>query len=114
MGIARVVAGGSVTFVQLHPDSIVQVELQPSPEVVLPSSHCSPGNTSPSPHTAVHVPPVQCGSMVHVGEQPSYGMVLPSSHSSEPSLMPSPHVVLWQTDAGGGDALATHAQPGTT
>ena len=66
-----VVAGGSVTFVQFQPVSIVHVELQPSPEVLLPSSHCSPGKTSPSPHTAVQVPPEHFGSMVHVGEQPS-------------------------------------------
>src|SRR5580693_8507756 len=111
--MTSVEAGGSVVFVQLHPVSIVQVELQPSPEAVFPSSHCSPGNTSPSPHTAVHVPPEQCGSIVHVGEHPSYGMVFPSSHSSSPSLVPSPQVVWWQADAGGGDGFAMHAQPGS-
>src|SRR5580692_1947420 len=95
--MTRVAAGGWVTLVQLQPVSIMQVELQPSPETVFPSSHCSPGNTRPSPHTAVHVPPEQCGSIVHVGEQPSYGMRLPSSHCSSPSALPSPHFVTWHT-----------------
>src|SRR5512140_3035249 len=90
---------------------MVQFGLHPSPAMVLPSSHSSCGNFSPSPHTAVHVPPWQCGSTVHVGEQPSYGIRLPSSHGSQPSLMPSPHVVAWQTDF---VPTFTQANPGSS
>ena len=35
----------------LPPDSSWQVEEQQSPPSVLPSSHCSPGSTTPLPHT---------------------------------------------------------------
>src|SRR5579883_1038577 len=91
----------------------MHVELHPSPEIVLPSSHCSGGKTRPSPHTPVQPPsPLHLGSRVHVGEQPSYGMRLPSSHCSKPSLWPSPHVVAWQTEFG--TVLRTaHANPGS-
>src|SRR5262249_39546563 len=81
----------------VQPVSILQSWLQPSPSFVLPSSHSSPGNFRPSPHTAVHEPPAHFGSMVHVGEQPSNGRRLPSSHCSLPSTTPSPHVVWWHT-----------------
>ena len=37
------------------PHSLWQVELQPSPLVTLPSSHCSPASTTLLPHTAVAV-----------------------------------------------------------
>lgn len=48
----------------------------------LPSSHCSPSSSTPSPHAGG----------VHDGqEQPSPLIVFPSSHSSLPSTMPSPH-----------------------
>ena len=89
-----------MTALQVKPASIVHVALHPSPEVVLPSSQASAGNFSPSPQTAVQVPPAHAGSFVQVGEQPSYGRRLPSSHCSEPSLTPSPQVVRWQTDCG--------------
>src|SRR5881628_2080041 len=46
---------------------------QPSPDTVLPSSHCSPASTTPSP---------QRGSRWQVAEQPSPETVLPSSHCS--------------------------------
>src|ERR1017187_2603033 len=113
MGMESVAAGGSVTLLHVQPVSMVHVELQPSPDTVLPSSHASCGNFSPSPHTAVHVPPLHLGSMVHVGEQPSYGMRLPSSHSSKPSFTPSPHTVRWQTDCGAVGCVA-HAKPGSS
>src|SRR5690348_15996510 len=111
MGITSVAAGGWLTAVHENPVSMPQVGLQPSPPRVLPSSHASCGNLSPSPQNAVQVPPAQCGSMVQVGEQRSYGMRFPSSHCSKPSLMPSPQVVAWQTDLGG-DPCVTQAKPG--
>ena len=36
----------------LHPSSSLQVAEQPSPAVVLPSSHSSGGTTTPSPQRA--------------------------------------------------------------
>src|SRR5580692_10457317 len=105
-------AGGAcVSFVQVQPFSIWQVELQPSPETVFPSSHCSPVSMIPSPQTAVrlHLPPEHFGSRVQVGEQPSYGMRFPSSHSSVPSTMPLPHTVFLQADF---MAVTTHSKPG--
>src|SRR6266481_6423932 len=59
--------------------------LQPSPSVVLPSSHSSPSFT--------HSMPSPQRSILHV-EQPSHGVSLPSSHSSpqSASTMPSPHL----------------------
>src|ERR1700722_7222982 len=109
------VAGGAAVVLE-HvypvPVSSVQVELQPSPETVLPSSHCSCGNLRPSPQTAVQVPPLQDGSTVHVGEHPSNGIRLPSSHCSEPSLTPSPQRVGWQTEMGAGGVEA-QAKPGS-
>src|SRR6185437_15238369 len=104
--------GAAVTSVHVQPVffSRWQVLSQPSPEVVLPSSHSSVPNFRPSPQTAVQVPPWQWGSLVQVGEQPSYGMKFPSSHCSKPSGTPSPHTVLWQTDLAG-VPVATQAQP---
>src|SRR5690606_25762417 len=55
---------------------------QPSPLVVLPSSHCSPGSTVPLP---------QRSSSSQVAEQPSPLVVLPSSHCSPGSTVPLPH-----------------------
>src|ERR1017187_8254081 len=105
-------AGGCGALVHVHPGFGVHVALHPlvgpfSP----PQSHCSLGNTSPSPQEAVHMPLPQVGSIVQVGEQPSYGMRLPSSHCSEPSFFPSPHLVLWHAEAGGGTAGATGGAP---
>src|ERR1700733_3513547 len=107
IGIVNVVGGASLVAVHVQPGSIVHVDEQPSPFVVLPSSHCSLGNLRPSPHTAVHVPPAHFGSIVHVGEQPSYGIKLPSSHCSSPSTMPLPQWVCEQT-------LPGHVQPDCT
>ena len=38
-----------------NPSSIEQVEEQPSPETVFPSSHYSEGVITPSPQTSMHV-----------------------------------------------------------
>src|ERR1700730_11258180 len=115
IGMTIDAAGGWLTFAHVEPIPVSswQVALHPSPETVLPSSHCSPGKTRPSPQTPVHPPaPLHFASIVHVGEQPSYGIKLPSSHCSKPSLIPSPHVVLWHVDLGGIPAI-THAKPGS-
>jgi hypothetical protein len=90
-----------------YPDSTVHVDEQPSPLLVLPSSHPSL-TTRPSPHFDVHWPvaALQLGSKWQVGEQPSLGRVLPSSQPSDPSTFPSPHFVWWQL---GG--LPAQAQP---
>src|SRR5580704_5265251 len=79
--------------------SIWQSELQPSPDTVLPSSHCSPmsSSTTPSPQNSIfwHGCPglgqVHPGSRAQVEEQPSPETVLPSSHCSLPATWPSPH-----------------------
>ena len=47
--------GARVWQVTTVPVSIWQVEEQPSPLTVLPSSHCSPESTWPSPHVLVVV-----------------------------------------------------------
>jgi hypothetical protein len=60
--MVNVDGGGWSVATQENPLSIVHVELHPSPDVVLPSSHASVGNLSPSPQTAVHVPPEHEGS----------------------------------------------------
>src|SRR6516225_7361968 len=105
--------------VQVKPGSVMQVDEQPSPLVVLPSSHCSPGSMLPLPQltsqarvVVVPVPERQAGSSVHVFEQPRlaasgkpvsrpsgpgqpegtfFGSV-PQSQPSFPSLMPLPQV----------------------
>src|SRR6185369_114019 len=90
--------------VHMNPDSNVHVDEQPSPDRLLPSSHCSPDRTMPSPHFPVQAPAVppdgHCGSGTQVAEQPSYGLVLPSSQPSAPSFLPSPHVVWWHSVTG--------------
>lgn len=58
-----------------------QIESQPSPSIVFPSSHSSSHSTVPFPQT----------SLAHVGEQPSHAVVFPSSHCSPESRTPSPH-----------------------
>ena len=61
----QVVSVNAVLFVQLKPISIVQVAEQPSPGVVLLSSHCSLDVIKLSPQTSTQVdgfessPPVQ-------------------------------------------------------
>src|SRR6188768_4012515 len=75
---------------QSNPASFAQVEEQPSPSAVLPSSHSSL-MTRPSPQSEVHDSPAQSGSVRHSDEQPSNGTSLPSSQLSAPSTMPLPH-----------------------
>src|SRR5690242_6008256 len=74
--------GATPTSTQLNPGSIVQVGEQPSPALVLPSSHASVpfGSLMPSPHDDVHAPCVQSGSFTQKGVQPSPRSLLPSSH----------------------------------
>ena len=43
--------GPSGGFMQLKPSSMPQLDEQPSPLAVLPSSHCSPLSTAPLPHS---------------------------------------------------------------
>src|SRR5712671_4720214 len=94
-------SGLTGTVLQAKPASIWQVDEQPSPLMVLPSSHClvSPGNSRPLPQAVAHGPPAggQVGSSRQNGEQPSPVVVLPSSHCSEPCLTPSPHMVVVHT-----------------
>src|ERR1044071_6654004 len=78
--------------VQVNPFSIVHVDEQPSPSLLLPSSQSSL-STRPSPQRDVHAPAEQSGSAWQSFEQPSNGVWLPSSHTSAPSALPSPHVV---------------------
>ena len=68
-------------------DSITQVESQPSPLVVFPSSHYSPASKTPSPHFKTHAAPT-VGHLYPVSKaqlvQPSPLVKLPSSHVSPP------------------------------
>src|SRR6478736_2272595 len=80
----------------MKPPSFLQSEEQPSPLLVLPSSHSSP-ISRPSPHSEVQPVSVHFGSVWQVEEQPSNGTVLPSSQLSAPSFFPSPHLVGEQT-----------------
>lgn len=65
-----------------------QVALQPSPEIVLPSSHCSGACVTPLPQTWLKVQtlglPAQVKplSTVQLEVQPSPAAALPSSHGS--------------------------------
>src|SRR5262249_31307445 len=63
--------------------------LQPSPSLVLPSSHTSPASrsTMPLPHFS---------SDRQSREQPSPPLVLPSSQISPGSRTPLPHFSIWQ------------------
>src|SRR4051812_1442084 len=89
-----------------QPGSIVQVALQPSPALLLPSSQpVSPGTIMPSPHAVLHGPPAagQVGTAWQVAVQPSVRLVfLRSSHCSVPSWVPLlsvfPHTVFVQVE----------------
>src|SRR6187551_55748 len=74
----------SVSCEQTKPASIRHVDPQPSPFVVLPSSHSSAINR-PSPHLELQASPLQDGSAWQLAEQPSKGSWLPSSQVSAPS-----------------------------
>src|SRR5205085_11965887 len=72
------------------------VSLQPSPSMVLPSSHVSPPVTMESPQFAEQTDgsPAQekPGSSKQKESQPSRSPLPPSSHSSEPETTPSPQI----------------------
>src|SRR5208337_4358126 len=103
-------------------------ELQPSFEVVLPSSQVSLPATMPSPHwPATHaasgVGQDQPFSIWQVELQPSPDTSFPSSHASPVSTMPSPHVIFVHlppfgvppSPAPASPALPTgHSHPGST
>jgi hypothetical protein len=75
-------------------DSSLQLPLQQSPGIKLPSSHCSPGSKVPLPHVLfnVHTLPTQVYplSVWQVAEQPSPETVFPSSQDSPYSALPFP------------------------
>src|SRR6187551_300664 len=82
----------SATSVQLKPASSLQAEEQPSPLRVLPSSHCSPPNLMPSPHSEVQgAGGTQVGSKRQSMPQPSPELLSSSSQLSPGSSAPSPH-----------------------
>src|SRR5215831_20233976 len=96
-GTIRSPPSASLTSRQSQLGSSVHVAEHPSPETVLPSSHCSLGSFSPSPHGDVQpFVPTHTGSARQSEPQPSPPVVLPSSHASPPSFTPSPHLVRWQ------------------
>ena len=135
---------GLGTFLQVKPASVWQVLEQPSPDTVLPSSHCSPASTFPFPQTveqawvvpavpAVHeaVAARQIGSFVHVFEQPvpsplkrplmpvqPLGIIvgsLPQSQDSPVSLMPLPQMAVVHFPAAGApDAVVGQVEAGST
>src|SRR5215468_1314323 len=74
-------AASMIPSPQRKPDSIMQVDEQPSQSLVLPSSHCSAPHTTPSPQPVTSVQ-----LLLHV----SQSLVLPSSHCSPGSTLPSP------------------------
>ena len=74
---------------------------QPSPLLLLPSSHASPGEINiPSPQIVFQVsaeeaePPVQDQpvSTTQLESHPSPAAIFPSSHASGPILFPSPQI----------------------
>src|SRR5438067_1237764 len=99
---------------------MVHDDEQPSPPLMLSSSHASFARTKPSPHTAwhdvgavatSHTNPV---SSAHVDEQASTLLRLASSHCSLPCTMPSPQ--RWHTlvDAGAPPVAGAHVHPSST
>src|SRR2546426_663205 len=77
----QISAGEEVAPLQSRPPSSVHAEEQPSPFMVFPSSHSSPGSRTPLPH--------RCSTRQSC-EHPSPFIVFPSSHSSSGSCTPSP------------------------
>jgi hypothetical protein len=82
---------------QVKPHSTEQLDEQPSPLSVSPSSHVSPVTTLLSPHTGVKVllshtgkVEVQPSSIEQALLHPSLGTVLPSSQASSDAFFPSP------------------------
>jgi hypothetical protein len=81
---------------QVHPGSTPQLAEHPSPLVVLPSSHCLPSSTLPSPQMRMHAFPgtghCQPGSILWQSPaHPSPLVVLPSSHTLLDVSLPLPH-----------------------
>src|SRR5262245_60068263 len=75
--------------------SVAHALSQPSPLIVLLSSHISVEVTAPFPQTGPHTfgaLPTHAypASTVHADEQPSPLIVLPSSQTSPPTFVPSP------------------------
>jgi hypothetical protein len=91
-----------VDLAHYHPTSIVQLELQPSPLILLKSSHDNLPKLNESPHTSVHVsgdvgePPLHLypTSSRHWELHPSLLFRFPSSHTPVTVLMrlPSPQI----------------------
>src|SRR5688500_11934960 len=95
------VSESETTSVQVMPGTFSSSHsaLQPSPSMMLLSSHSStsPGNLMPSPQREVQAPALQSGSSEQVGVQPSHHWSFPSSQGSWPSRAPSPQLVSAQT-----------------
>src|SRR5215213_9424329 len=93
--------------VQSNPGSIWQVEEQPSPLTVFPSSHCSPASTTPLPQTdaVTHVPFWQ----VWPPEQMPQLTVPPQPLSACPQVFPA-HAV-WVVSGVQLQTPAWHAPP---
>src|SRR6185369_12103641 len=92
---------------QVKPPSFLQSWEQPSPSLVLPSSHSSLIKR-PSPHSEVQPEPEHFGSVWQVAEQPSPAVLLPSSHCSDEPTILSPQITSsWQGLPGG-----LHEKPG--
>src|SRR4029077_4696761 len=95
VGVQAPGAGIVPFFGQAAPGSTWQVDEQPSPSVMLPSSHCSiplimlspQAGTQGRPGTRHSKPP---STVLQSFEQPSPLAVLPSSHASVAPRMPSP------------------------
>src|SRR5262249_25624119 len=79
--------------------SMLQCDEQPSQLSALPSSHCSPGSSRPSPQrgggggpSGGHGPVVNAPQPLQVGNEPPGDVHATSpSHTSPASTMPSPH-----------------------
>lgn len=87
-------------LIQVNPVSNCQLDDQPSPEEVLPSSHCSEIVIIPSPHCSLQEsaveaePPKQYQPGIIPNQsfvQPWLSVLSPSSHASPATLRPSPH-----------------------
>src|SRR5688572_28238878 len=105
-------SGKSRTSLQVKPSSFMQELEQPSPSVVLPSSHCSEPVFKPSPQdtsTSGYGPGVISGSSWHVGPQSSPATRSPSSQPSPGSFSPLPHC-----DGTQSSATTGQEKPGST
>src|SRR6185436_2984469 len=88
---------GSPAPTQSQPDSLRQLELQPSPLIALPSSHVSAGSITALPHEKTqmlgwprHDHPTSWRQKLP--EQPSPEPASPSSQVSSPRMKPSPQI----------------------